>query len=62
MRRSSENVAGSGSDAIEVYVRDLSQLFDSMDPSPFHEEALDDSAAEYIVEMPRNCRANHPRP
>jgi hypothetical protein len=32
-----------------VYVRELSQLFDSMDPSPFHERDLDRNAHEYIV-------------
>jgi hypothetical protein len=34
---------------IEVRVRDLIQLFDSMDPSPFHEKDLDGDAEEYIV-------------
>jgi hypothetical protein len=34
---------------IEVRVRDLVQLFDSMDPSPFHEKDLDGDAEEYIV-------------
>jgi len=27
---------------IEIYLNDLSQLFNSMDPSPFHEKDLDD--------------------
>jgi hypothetical protein len=34
---------------IRVYVRELNQLFDSMDPSPFHEKGLDRDAEEYIV-------------
>jgi len=34
---------------IEVKVRDLSQLFNSMDPSPFHEKDLDHDAEEFIV-------------
>lgn len=34
---------------IEVKIRDLSQLFNSMDPSPFHEKDLDDDAVEFIV-------------
>jgi hypothetical protein len=34
---------------IEVRVRELCQLFDSMDPSPFHERDLDPNAEEYIV-------------
>jgi hypothetical protein len=35
---------------IEVRVRELSQLFDSLDPSPFREQDLAPSAEEYIVE------------
>jgi hypothetical protein len=35
---------------IEVSLRKLSQLFDSMDPSPFHEKDLDRDAEEYIVD------------
>ena len=34
---------------VEVYVRELDQLFDSMDPSPFHEKGLHPDAEEYIV-------------
>jgi hypothetical protein len=34
---------------IEVRVQELSQLFNSLDPSPFPERDLDDDAAEYIV-------------
>lgn len=35
---------------IEVHLRELSQLFDALDPSPFREKDLDGSAEEYIVE------------
>jgi hypothetical protein len=35
--------------AIEVRVREVSQLFNSLDPSPFHERDLDDDAEEFIV-------------
>lgn len=42
---------------IEVHIEELNQLFDSMDPSPFHKRDLDRNAAEYIVssarELPR---------
>ncbi len=45
---------------IEVRVTELSQLFNSLDPSPFAERDLDDDAAEYIVgwarELPRNAK------
>ncbi|MDO9069559.1 MAG: hypothetical protein Q7W05_14045 [Deltaproteobacteria bacterium] len=34
---------------IEVRLRDLSQLFNSMDPSPFIDRDLDDAAEEFIV-------------
>jgi hypothetical protein len=34
---------------IEIYVNDLNQLFNSMDPSPFHEKDLDENAEEFIV-------------
>jgi len=34
---------------IPVYLRDLRQLFDSLDPSPFHEKDLDPDAEVYIV-------------
>ncbi|MFZ4808730.1 MAG: hypothetical protein ACOYLQ_15860 [Hyphomicrobiaceae bacterium] len=34
---------------IEVRVRELAQLFNSLDPSPFHERDLDDDAEAHIV-------------
>jgi hypothetical protein len=34
---------------IEIHLNELSQLFNSMDPSPFHEKDLDDDAEEFIV-------------
>lgn len=34
---------------IEIRLRDISQLFNSMDPSPFHEQDLDHDAEEFIV-------------
>lgn len=41
---------------IQVHVRELEQLFNSIDPSPFREKDLDDDASEFIVswagEMP----------
>ena len=33
---------------IEVRLRDLGQLFNTMDPSPFHDKDLDQDAEEYI--------------
>jgi hypothetical protein len=40
----------SGQEVIEIRLRDLSQLFDSLDPSPFLEQDLDPKAAQYIIE------------
>jgi hypothetical protein len=34
---------------IEVHLAELRQMFDEMDPSPFHDRDLDPRAAEYIV-------------
>ncbi len=42
---------------IEVKVQNLHQLFNSMDPSPFHERDLDDDAEEFIVSWAQE----HPR-
>jgi hypothetical protein len=48
-----------GSQVIEVHVAELSQIFNSFDPSPFHEKDLDDDANEFIVgwakELPRDA-------
>src|SRR6476469_1232147 len=38
-----------GRHRIELNVRDVSQLFNSMDPSPFHEKDLDHDAEEFII-------------
>lgn len=38
---------------IEVRLRELSQLFNSLDPSPFVEKDLDQGAEEYIVDSLR---------
>jgi hypothetical protein len=49
-----------GCGVIEVRVRELSQLFDSMDPSPFHEKDLDRNAEEYIVSSARELSGRSP--
>ena len=45
---------------IEIRVREVAQLFNSMDPSPFHERDLDADAEEFIIswalEHPRTSR------
>ena len=44
--------------SIELKLREISQLFNSLDPSPFNEQDLDKDAEEFIVgwarELPRN--------
>ncbi|MFN0012535.1 MAG: hypothetical protein ACKVS8_12925 [Phycisphaerales bacterium] len=35
--------------AIEIKLRDVAQLFNTMDPSPFHERELDADAEEFIL-------------
>ena len=38
---------------IEIFVDKIDQLFNSMDPSPFHEKDLDHDAEEFIVSWAR---------
>jgi len=45
---------------IEVHLRSAEQLFNSLDPSPFHERDLDDEAERYIVGWARELRGTGP--
>ncbi|HZR05547.1 MAG TPA: hypothetical protein VFA61_06940 [Candidatus Udaeobacter sp.] len=45
---------------IEVFVDRIEQLFNSMDPSPFHERDLDDDAEEFIVGWAREFARRDP--
>src|SRR4051794_38558992 len=45
---------------IEVHVRELSQLFNSMDPSPFLEKDLDVDAEEFITGWARELPKEKP--
>lgn len=38
---------------VDLRIRALGQLFDSMDPSPFREKALDDKAARWLLDSVR---------
>jgi hypothetical protein len=49
-----------GSEVIEVHVAELSQLYNSIDPSPFHEKDLDDEAEEFIVGWAKEVVADKP--
>ncbi len=50
----------SGVRHIEVNLRDVDQLFNTMDPSPFHERDLDDDAAEFILSWAREFHRAEP--
>lgn len=52
--------SGPGSGVIEVRIRELAQLFNSLDPSPFHERDLDDDAEAHIVDWARELPADAP--
>ena len=59
----SNTAASDGSVAetkIEVNVNRISQLFNSLDPSPFHERDLDQDAEEYIVGSAEEAPRQHP--
>jgi hypothetical protein len=45
---------------IEINLRQVSQLFNSFDPSPFHEKDLDDEADRYIFTAAREIGADKP--
>ena len=45
---------------IEVHVTDLKQLFDSLDPTPFHKRDLDPKAEEFITGWARELRGDAP--
>ena len=45
---------------IEIYVDRMEQLFNSMDPSPFHERDLDHDAEEFIVSWAQEFHRHDP--
>lgn len=45
---------------IRLRLRDVSQLFNSMDPSPFLQKDLDDEAEDFIVSWAREMPADEP--
>ncbi len=45
---------------IEINLTRLAQLFNSLDPSPFHERDLDQDAEEYIVESAEEIPGQRP--
>jgi hypothetical protein len=59
MNTSGASASGSA-EAIELRIERIEQLFDTLDPFPFHEKALDPSAEEYIVAWARALGRDHP--
>jgi hypothetical protein len=49
-----------GQGVLDLYLAETRQLFDSMDPSPFHERDLDPKAEAYIVDWAREAPAKVP--
>ena len=45
---------------IEIRLREVRQLFHTLDPAPFHEKDLDAAAEEYLVEACREAGARRP--
>jgi hypothetical protein len=45
---------------IRMHLREMRQLYDSLDPSPFHEKDLDPDAEDYIVESARELPSHQP--
>jgi hypothetical protein len=45
---------------IDLRIRTLAQLYDAMDPAPFHEKSLDEKAARYLLESAREHPGNVP--
>ena len=52
-RRASGYRLEGSSRLIEIELRDLRQLFNTLDPAPFHERDLDPEAESYIVDALR---------
>jgi hypothetical protein len=50
----------SGVHHIELSLRDIDQLFNTMDPSPFHEKDLDHDAEEFILSWAQEFHRHEP--
>jgi hypothetical protein len=59
--RSAGNLSGlPQGNAIQLRLKDISQLFNSLDPSPFTEQDLDHDAEEFIVSWARELPGHRP--
>ncbi len=52
--------ASAGSTVLELYLAEMRQLFNSMDPAPFRERDLDPKAADYIVDWASDAPKDQP--
>lgn len=57
MKKHRSGRVGGGSATVSIHVRDVAQLFNSLDPSPFWDRDLDREAAEFIEEEFRDKRS-----
>jgi hypothetical protein len=53
MAADSDQTRKSRPQQVEISLRDMGQLFNTMDPAPFHEKDLDHDAEEFIVSWTR---------
>ena len=60
LRKKTLPVAADDPRLIEISIREVKQLFNSMDPSPFNERDLDRDADEYIVNWAHEYSLNVP--
>ena len=60
LRQKALPVAADSPRLIEISIREVKQLFNSMDPSPFNERDLDRDADEYIVNWAHEYSLNVP--
>lgn len=60
MSQRPDHPAGGSAHRIEIRLRDINQLFNTMDASPFHEKDLDADAEEFIVSWAREFPPQDP--
>jgi hypothetical protein len=61
LRKMTENSRSQGeAHLVEINLRDVNQLFNTIDPSPFHEKDLDHDAEEFIVSWTREFPLGEP--
>lgn len=60
MKQAPGSMDPSSAQRIEVNLRNIDQLFNTMDPSPFHEKDLDRDAEEFIVSWAREFALREP--